>query len=219
MTSPPIVTLWDSRSTTASRKDRMRASAAKLRAKIAGVSAGMIVALAPPCAEGADQEPERPAATRSAIHAEKQGLPSEAEAAEARAFRRQTMREWWSHARETLVTDVELSAEQERKFDAIIGEQLDKRAQLQKLSSERKAARESRDTDRIDAARDAIDAIRAQLKQPHEIYDEMRAVLSEEQRPQFDMSRARHVAENQAPAKERRAAETGQTDRGKSTTR
>ena len=31
-------------------------------------------------------------------------------------------------------------------------------------------------------------------------FDEMRAQLSEEQRPQFDMNRARHVAESQAPA-------------------
>jgi hypothetical protein len=117
-----------------------------------------------------------------------------------------------------LFTDIQLSAEQAEKVDAIIAEQLDKRAQLQQRDAEYHAARKSRDPERIDAARAAVRAIRAQLEKPHEIYEELRAPLSEAQRPKFDMNRARLVAESQAPTTEP-AAQTEQRDRAKSEAR
>ena len=100
-----------------------------------------------------------------------------------------------------LFTDIELSAEQARGVDAIIDEQLDKRTRLQQRDAEIRAARTARDPKRTDAARAAASVIQAQIKKPYQIYEEMRALLTEEQRPTFDMNRARHVAESQAPPK------------------
>jgi hypothetical protein len=96
-----------------------------------------------------------------------------------------------------LFTDIEISAEQAREVDAIIDEQLDKRDQQLRRDGAFNAARKSRDPERIEAARTALSASREQLKEPHEIYEALRALLSEEQRPKFDINRARHVAESQ----------------------
>ncbi len=181
----------------------MRLIATRLRAGIALVSAGMIGTALPlfaGCTEEAGQAPELPAATRSAAHAEKAGRPSKVDAIDGRKFRLQKKRDWWNHAREVLLADIEISAEQARGVDAILGDQLDKRTQHQQRDVELRAARRSGAPERIDAALTAVFAIRAQIKEPHEIYEEIRALLSEEQRPQFDMNRARHVAESQAPA-------------------
>ena len=186
----------------------MRLIAMRLRAGIALLSAGVIGTALPlfaVCTEAAGQAPEPPAATRSATHQEKAGRPSKVDAVDGRELRLQKKQLWWNHARELLLSNIEISAEQARGVDAILGEQLDKRAQHQRHDVELKAARRSGDPERIDAALTAVFAIRAQIKEPHEIYEEIRALLSEEQRPQFDMNRARHVAESQAPAKERAA--------------
>ena len=196
----------------------MRLIATRLRAGIALVSAGVIGTALPlfaGCTEKAGQAPEPPAATRSATHAEKAGRPSKVDATDGRKHRLQKKQLWWNHAHEVLFSNIEISAEQARGVDAILGEQLDKRAQHQQHDLELKAARRSGDPERIDAALTAVFAIRAQIKEPHEIYEEMRALLSEEQRPQFDMNRARHVAESQAPAEER-AAQNEQGDRATS---
>ncbi len=196
----------------------MRLIATRLRAGIALLSAGVIGTALPlfaGCTEEARQAPEPPAATRSATHAEKAGLPSKVNANDERKRRLQKKKLWWNHAHEVLFSNIEISAEQARGVDAILGEQLDKRAQHQQHDVELRAARTSGDPERIDAALTAVFAIRAQIKEPHEIYDEIRALLSEEQRPQFDMNRARHVAESQAPAKQR-AAQNEQGDRATS---
>jgi hypothetical protein len=47
-------------------------------------------------------------------------------------------------------------------------------------------------------------ALNAQLKSPHETIEDMRALLSKEQHPTFDMNRAHLVAEGQQPKKKRR---------------
>ncbi len=180
----------------------------RLRAGIALLSAGVIGTALPlfaGCTEEAGQAPEPPAATRSATHAEKAGLPSEVNATDGRELRLQKKKLWWNHAREVLFTDIEISAEQAREVDAIIDEQLDKRDQQLRRDGAFNAARKSRDPERIDAARAALSASREQLKEPHEIYEALRALLSEEQRPKFDMNRARHVAESQTPPEEREA--------------
>ena len=191
----------------------MRLIATRLRAGIALLSAGVIGTALPlfaVCTEAAGQAPEPPAATRSATHQEKPGRPSKVDATDRRELQLQKKKLWWNHAREVLFSNIEISAEQARGVDAILGEQLDKRAQHQQHDVELRAARRSGDPERIDAALTAVFAIRAQIKEPHEIYEEIRALLSEEQRPQFDMNRARHVAESQAPAKER----ASQNERG-----
>ena len=197
----------------------MRLIATRLRAGIALVSAGVIGTALPlfaGCTEEAGQAPEPPAATRSATHAEKAGLPSKVNAVDGRELRLQKKQLWWNHARELLLSNIEISAEQARGVDAILGEQLDKRAQHQQRDVELRSARKSGDPERSGAAYTAVLAIRAQIKEPHEIYEEIRALLSEEQRPQFDMNRARHVAESQAPAKQP-AAQDERGDRATST--
>lgn len=197
----------------------MRLIATRLRAGIALLSAGMIGTVLPlfaGCTEEAGPGPEPPAATRSATQVEMARLPSKPDANEGRKQRLQNKENWWNHAREVLFTNIEISAEQARGIDAILGEQLDKRAQHQQRDVELRSARKSGDPERSGAAYTAVLAIRAQIKEPHEIYEEIRALLSEEQYPQFDMNRARHVAESQAPAKQP-AAQDERGDRATST--
>jgi hypothetical protein len=68
------------------------------------------------------------------------------------------------------------------------------RSRLQQLDAELNDARKKRESKRTGAIREEFRVIKKQLEEPHEIYEEMRAVLAEEQRPAFDMNRARHVA-------------------------
>ena len=85
--------------------------------------------------------------------------------------------EWWTHAHEVLFGDIQLSAEQSRGVDEIIEARL--------------------------AQQESV-AINAQLGSPHETIEELRALLSKEQHPSFDMNRAHLVAEGQQPKKKRR---------------
>jgi hypothetical protein len=85
--------------------------------------------------------------------------------------------EWWAHAHEVLFGEIQLSAEQSRGVDEIIEARL--------------------------AQQESV-AINAQLESPHETIEEMRALLSKEQHPTFDMNRAHLVAESQQPKKKRR---------------
>ena len=71
------------------------------------------------------------------------------------------------------------------------------RAQLQQRDAEISAAHKSDNPERIEAARAAFAATQAQIKGPHEIFEEMRTLLTEEQRPTFDMNRARRRARGQ----------------------
>jgi hypothetical protein len=119
-------------------------------------------------------------------------------------LRQQRRQEWWAHARAVLFSDIELSAEQSRGVDAIIETQLDAHRRSAELRSELEAAQQQADTKRIAAVRTESRAVRAQLKGPHECIEDLRALLSEEQRPSFDMNRARLAAEGQQPPKRRR---------------
>jgi hypothetical protein len=96
-----------------------------------------------------------------------------------------------------LFADIELSAEQAHAVDAIIEAQLNTRALLQQADAKLSAANQTGDSERSDAAREEFRALNEQLREMHEIHEAMRAVLAEEQRPTFDMNRARHVAEVQ----------------------
>ncbi len=111
--------------------------------------------------------------------------------------------EWWVHAREVLLRDLELSPEQARGVDAIIESRLRARTRAEELRGELEAARQRGDTQRVAALRPELRASRAKLESPHAPIEKMRALLSEEQRPTFDMNRARLVAEGQQSQKAR----------------
>lgn len=171
------------------------------RARLAPLLGAAMLAATPlitSCSNAADPE-LAPSATPVPSAPERQ-RKSEREKRADWEYRLERKREWWDHARVVLFADIELSDEQARAIDAIIGAQLETRERLQQSDAEVQAARAARDAERVEAVRANSVAIRAQLKDLHEIYDELRAQLRDEQRPAFDMNRARHVAENRAPA-------------------
>jgi len=155
------------------------------------------VALIAGCADENDTTAEPVVEPRPASLAAKQQTPRDEQPLDGAEFRLQQKRDWWSHAREVLFADIELNPEQARELDAIIADQLHKRTLLQERDAELKAARKEGDPARIKTAREEFRALQEQIAKPHEIYEQMRAVLAEPQRPAFDMNRARHVAENQ----------------------
>ena len=116
----------------------------------------------------------------------------------------QRREEWWTHARAVLFSDIQLRAEQVRGVDAIIATQLDGRRRSEELRAELSATQQQADRERSAALRAENREIRAQLKGRHECIEELRALLSEEQRPTFDRNRARLAAEGQQPQKKRR---------------
>jgi len=116
----------------------------------------------------------------------------------------QRREEWWIHARAVLFSDIQLSAEQSRGLNEIITTQLAERRRSGALRAELKAIQQQADTERSAAIRAESRALRARLKGPHECIEEMRALLSEEQRPTFDRNRARLAAEGQQPQEKRR---------------
>jgi hypothetical protein len=152
------------------------------------------------CAEEAERESEQTTVEpKPGIRTVRVKPPSADPPLDGQEFRLQKERDWWNHAREVLFFDIELSAEQAHAVDAIVEAQLNRRALLQQLNAKLSAARNTRDSKRVDATREKFRATQQQLQKPHEIYEEMRAVLAEEQRPAFDMGRARLVAETQEP--------------------
>ncbi len=72
------------------------------------------------------------------------------------------------------------------------------------LRAELGTAKLQGDTERARVLRKETVPLRRERKGPDESMEEMRAFLSEEQRPIFDMNRARLAAEVQQPRKERR---------------
>jgi hypothetical protein len=102
-----------------------------------------------------------------------------------------------------LFDGIELSAEQSRGVDAIIEAELKRGARIGELRAELVAARRQGDGERIRAIRAEHSSIRAKHKGPDECMEEMRALLTEEQRPNFDMNRARLAAESQQSQKGR----------------
>jgi hypothetical protein len=184
----------------------------------ATLAAAFVVATVPlavGCAEEVERTPEqiaRPVEPGSAIPLMPKKSQSEDPRLEDSAFRLQQKRDWWNHAREVLFGDIELSAEQADAVDAIIEAQLNTRALLQPLDAKLGAARKTQDLKLIKAAREEFRALKKQLKTTQGIYEELRAVLAEEQRPAFDMNRARHVAETQGSGRirsEERAKRAG----------
>jgi hypothetical protein len=109
-----------------------------------------------------------------------------------------------AHARVVLFDGIELGAEQSRGVDAIIEAQLEVGRRSTELRAELGTARQQGDTERIRAVQAEGRPLSARRKGPDECMEEMRALLSEEQRPIFDMNRARLAAEGQEPEKKRR---------------
>jgi hypothetical protein len=130
----------------------------------------------------------------------------EAKQKRARAQREARQEAWWKHAREVLFTDIELSGEQAREVDAIIDGQRAERTRAEELRAELGEARQKQDAKKSAELRTQLRGIRAKLKGPHARVDEMRALLTDEQRPTFDMNRARLAAEGK---------QTRQAGRGK----
>ena len=123
---------------------------------------------------------------------------------ERRELRSQLGEERLAHARVVLFDGIELSAEQSRGVDAIVEAELKYGRRIEELRAELEAARRQGDTERIRAINAERHSLLAQRKGPDRTMEEMRALLTEEQRPTFDMNRAHLAAESQQPQKGRR---------------
>jgi hypothetical protein len=159
--------------------------------------------LAGGCAEEAEREPEQTVEPEPAVRTPRQKAPSQDPPLDGPEFRFQRKLDWWTHALAVLFNGVDLSEEQRQGVDEILEAQLSTRIRMQELDATLSAARRARNTERIDSAKEEFRVLKAQIKEPHEIYEEMRALLDEEQRPAFDMNRARHVAEIQGSGRSR----------------
>jgi hypothetical protein len=135
---------------------------------------------------------------------------------EQRESQSQRREKWWTNARAVLFSGIELSAEQLRGVNEIIEAQLEVGRRSEELRAELGTAQQQADKERITAIRaeSRARALRARHQGPHECIEEMRALLSEEQHPAFDMNRARLAAEGQQPRtpKERRQRRRSGTD-------
>jgi len=122
-------------------------------------------------------ELEAPDSADSGIRDLAPTAPDAEQRREQRELTRKRKAEWWTHAQEVLFSDIQLSAEQSRGVDEIIEARL--------------------------AGQESV-ALSPQLNSPHETIEDMRALLSKEQHPTFDMNRAHLVAEGQQPKKKQR---------------
>jgi hypothetical protein len=129
-----------------------------------------------------------------------------------RELRSQRGEERLAHARVVLLDGIELSAEQSRGVDAIVEAELKRGRRIEELRAGLDAARRQGDTERTRAIRAERSSLLAQRKGPNETMEEMRALLTEEQRSTFDMNRARLVAESQQ-AQQAQQAQKGQRKR------
>jgi len=202
MISDPGSHVGDRRAVEKPANTGTRGIARQLRAKsasaiLAAASAIAATLLAVGCAEEVEQEPEQTLASQPAARTPQAQAPRESPPLDGREYRFKRKLDWWTHALEVLFDGIELSEEQRGAIDAILEAQLNTRLRLQELDAALSAARRQQDSERIDAAKADFRAARAELREPYEIYEEMRAVLEEEQRPAFDMNRARHVAQMQ----------------------
>ena len=123
---------------------------------------------------------------------------------ERRQLRSRLGKERLDHARVVLFDGIELSAEQSRGVDAIVEVELEHGRRIEELRAELEAARQQGDRERIRAISEERRSLLAQRKGPDGTMEELRALLKEEQRPTFDMNRARLAAESQQASKEQR---------------
>ena len=181
-----------------------------LRSAVAILIAGSGVGLAVGSAYAETPAPAQLAAPDSADAGIRDAVPtaSEAERREQRELRYQRREQWWTDARAVLFSDIQLSAEQSRGVDEIIETQLAERKRSGELQAEHNAIPEA-DQERRAAIRAESRALRVRHKDAHGCIEAMRALLSDEQRPGFDMNRARLFAKGQKPRKKRRRRRPG----------
>jgi hypothetical protein len=148
-------------------------------------------------AEPASHAEGQPAASPAKQPAAGEPAAKAAPSRRARGRSDETREQWWAHAREVLLTDLVPSEDQVHQIDAIIERQIGARKRIVELQPELRAAQRKGDAERGAALRAKLRASRAELKDPAVLLEEMRAVLTEQQRPTFDMNRARLVAETQ----------------------
>ena len=168
-----------------------------LRSAVAIVIAGSGIGLAAGSANAetaALAEREAPDSADSGVHDATSAARRAERRRERRELRAQLGEERLAHARAVLFDGIELSAEQSRGVDAIIEAELKHGGRYGELHAELEAAEEQGDAERIRAERASL---RAKRRGPTESMEEMRALLTEEQRPIFDMNRARLAAESQ----------------------
>jgi hypothetical protein len=183
-----------------------------LRSAVAILIAGTGVGLAVGSANAetaALAELEAPDSADSGVRDATPTAPSAEQRREQRGLQSQRREEWWTHARAVLFDGIQLSAEQSRGVDAIIEAELEVGRRFGELRAELGTAQQQDDTERIRAIRAESRPLGERLKGPHECIEEMRALLSEEQRPTFDGNRARLVAEAQQPQEKRRQRKRG----------
>lgn len=152
-------------------------------------------------------EREAPDTADSGVRAETPTAGWAEQRRERRALRSQRGEERLAHAREVLFDGIELSAEQSRGVDAIVEAELKQGRRIEALRAELDAARRQGDTERISAIRAERNSLLADRTGPNQSMEEMRVLLTEEQRPTFDMNRARLAAQSQQ-------AQQGQRNRG-----
>ena len=181
----------------------MSAAVAGRGLAILALGAGLVLALSSPKARAVEQGSEEREAQRSRVQETADDSPAAQRLVEKRDERQRRLLVWWDYTREALFADLELSPEQLRDVDALIGAQLSTRMQLENLDTELRMARLQGDEERSRVLRAQRPALDAQLVERHELMEAMRVLLTDEQRPIFDMNRARLVAEGQKPRKSR----------------
>jgi len=142
-------------------------------------------------------EREAPDTADSGIRDATPTAPGAEQRRKRRELRSQRGEERLAHARAVLFDGIELSAEQSRAVDAIIEAELKRGRRIVELRTELDAARRQGDQERIRAIRAERGALREHRKGPDKTMEEMRALLTQDQRPTFDMNRARLAAESQ----------------------
>jgi hypothetical protein len=147
-----------------------------------------------------------PTAQRAEQRRERRELRSQSaeRRGERRELRSQRREERLVHARAVLFDGIELSAEQSRGVDAIIEAELKFGQRHEELQAEFETAQQQDDTEHLLAIGAEGQPLLARRKGPNECMEEMRALLSEEQRPIFDMNRSRLAAEGLQPQKGQR---------------
>jgi len=183
-----------------------------LRSAVAILIAGTGVGLAVGSANAETAAVAELEAPDSADSGVRDAAPSAEQRRERYELRSQRREKGLAHARVVLFDGIELGAEQSRGVDAIIEAELKVRQRFGELQAEFGAAQQQGDTEHIRAIRAENRPLRARRKGPDQCMEEMRALLSEEQRPIFDMNRARLAAEGQEPKEGRRKRRRSRAD-------
>jgi hypothetical protein len=176
----------------------------RLRHALVILIAGCGFGLGSAPAAGSDAEPDAPETGAAAVREPAPDGPEAPVPPKARQRKNLPPDEWWAHAREVLLADLELSDEQTRQVDAIVERQSAARKRAVELKSELRVAQQQDDKERAATLQARLVENRKLIRRPHQRIEEIRELLREEQRPAFDMNRARLIAEGQQRGKKRR---------------